>query len=31
MTNTFWVGIQPALGEEELTYVAGELKNIFKK
>ena len=31
MTNTFWVGIQPALGEEELTYVAGELKNIFNK
>ena len=31
MTNTFWVGIQPALGEEELAYVAGELKNIFKK
>ena len=31
MANTFWVGIQPALGEEELTYVAGELKNIFKK
>jgi CDP-4-dehydro-6-deoxyglucose reductase, E1 len=31
MTNTFWVGIQPALGEEELAYVAGELKNILKK
>ena len=31
MTNTFWVGIQPALGEEELAYVVGELKNIFKK
>ena len=31
MNNTFWVGIQPSLGEEELTYVAGELKNIFKK
>ena len=31
MNNTFWVGIQPSLGEEELTYVAGELKNIFNK
>ena len=26
MSNTFWVGIQPALGEEELTYTAKIIK-----
>jgi len=30
MNNTFWVGIQPSLGEEELKYVADNLKKIFK-
>ena len=31
MSNTFWVGIQPAIGEEELTFVAKVLKDFFKK
>jgi CDP-6-deoxy-D-xylo-4-hexulose-3-dehydrase len=31
MTNTFWVGVQPAIGEEELTFVAKIIKNFFKK
>lgn len=31
MTNTFWVGIQPAIGEEELTFVSKILKEFFKK
>ena len=31
MANTFWVGIQPAIGEEELSYVAKILKEFFKK
>jgi len=31
MSNTFWVGIQPAIGEEELTFVAKVLKEFFKK
>ena len=31
MTNTFWLGIQPAIGEEELTFVAKVLKDFFKK
>jgi len=31
MTNTFWVGIQPAIGEEELSFVAKILKDFFKK
>ena len=30
MTNTFWVGIQPAIGEAELTYVAKIIKEFFK-
>ena len=30
MNNTFWVGIQPSLGEEELKYTADNLKKIFK-
>jgi len=29
MENTFWVGIQPALGEEELSYVAKSMKEIL--
>ena len=31
MSNTFWLGIQPAIGEEELTFVAKTLKDFFKK
>ncbi|MDC0426571.1 lipopolysaccharide biosynthesis protein RfbH [Pelagibacteraceae bacterium] len=31
MANTFWVGIQPAIGEEELSYIAKILKEFFKK
>ena len=31
MSNTFWVGIQPAIGEEELTFVAKILKKFLKK
>ena len=31
MSNTFWVGVQPAIGEEELTFVAKTLKDFFKK
>ena len=31
MNNTFWVGIQPAIGEEELSFIAQTLKNFFKK
>jgi len=31
MTNTFWVGIQPAIGEEELSFIAKVLKDFFKK
>ena len=31
MSNTFWVGIQPAIGEEELSYIAKVLKDFFKK
>ena len=30
MNNTFWVGIQPALGEEELSFTAKTIKNFFK-
>ena len=30
MKNTFWVGIQPALGEEELSYVAKNILSFFK-
>ena len=29
MNNTFWVGIQPALGEEELSFTAKTIKNFF--
>jgi CDP-6-deoxy-D-xylo-4-hexulose-3-dehydrase len=31
MNNTFWLGIQPAIGEEELFFVAKILKKFFKK
>ena len=31
MNNTFWLGIQPAIGEEELSFVAKTLKEFFKK
>ena len=31
MSNTFWVGIQPAIGEVELSYIAKVLKDFFKK
>ena len=30
MQNTFWVGIQPSLGEEELSFVAKTLLDFFK-
>ena len=30
MNNTFWVGIQPSLGEEELSYVGKKILEIFK-
>ena len=29
MTDTFWLGIYPALGEEQLDYVATELEYAF--
>ena len=31
MNNTFWVGIQPAIGEVELSFIAETIKNFFKK
>jgi CDP-6-deoxy-D-xylo-4-hexulose-3-dehydrase len=31
MNNTFWVGIQPAIGEEELSFIAKIIKEFFKK
>jgi CDP-6-deoxy-D-xylo-4-hexulose-3-dehydrase len=31
MNNTFWVGIQPAIGEEELSFIAQIIKEFFKK
>ncbi len=31
MNNTFWVGIQPAIGEEELSYIAKVITEFFKK
>lgn len=31
MKNTFWVGIQPAIGNEELQFVGDTIKNIIKK
>jgi len=31
MNNTFWVGIQPSLGEEELNYTANTIKKFFDK
>ena len=31
MNNTFWVGIQPAIGEEELSFTAKIIKDFFKK
>ena len=31
MNNTFWVGIQPAIGEEELSFIAQTIKKFFKK
>ena len=30
MENTFWVGLHPALGEEELTFVAQTIKGSFR-
>ena len=30
MNNTFWIGLYPALGEEELTFVVKTLKRILK-
>ena len=30
MSNTFWLGIQPAIGEEELTFVAKTLKEYLE-
>ena len=31
MENTFWVGVQPAIGEEQLNYIAETIKEIVKK
>ena len=31
MNNTFWVGIQPAIGEEELNFIAKSIKQFFLK
>ena len=31
MNNTFWVGIQPAIGEQELSFTAKIIKDFFKK
>jgi len=31
MNNTFWVGILPSLGEEELNYTANTIKKFFDK
>ena len=31
MSNTFWVGIQPAIGEEELNFIAKSIKQFFLK
>jgi len=31
MSNTFWIGIQPSIGEKELTFVARILKEFFNK
>ena len=31
MNNTFWVGIQTSLGEEELNYTANTIKKFFNK
>ena len=31
MSNTFWIGIQPSIGEKELTFVAKILKEFFNK
>ena len=31
MRNTFWVGIHPAIGQEELTYTAKIIKESLKK
>ena len=30
MRNTFWVGLYPGLGEEELSFVVKSIKNILK-
>ena len=30
MENTFWVGLHPALGEEELNFVTKTIKDCFK-
>ena len=30
MNNTFWVGIHPALGEEELSFVSKKILEFFK-
>ena len=31
MQNTFWIGLYPALGEEELSFVANTIKKLIKK
>ena len=31
MKNTFWIGVYPGLGEEELTYIVKVIKNCFNK
>ena len=30
MQNTFWIGLYPALGEEELSFVANTIKKLIK-
>jgi len=29
MSDTFWVGVQPAIGEEELSYIANNIKSVL--
>ena len=31
MNSTFWVGVFPGLGEEELSFIAKNIKNCFDK
>ena len=31
MENTFWVGVYPGLGEEQMNFISQEIKNCFQK